>query len=238
MALRDNPDSLMAQQVVHRCDEKGGGVSELAESVIAFRTEQSTNFSSLVVMVNMQVLGAMRRVGRITANCASSILGGKQGVVLFGSDAVVPLKDPLPLKGYICRAFIPSAIQGTIAGLAYVTFTVNVADVGRKLNEWLLSLAIATDFGNWIRRWNLLARRTPVSPDSVKADLLAAPRASDIAPAVSRHNSFLGRLGHFVKCLRNWPIWNSLQHQPQGTLMEGLPPGCFAGVFDFMEVSI
>jgi hypothetical protein len=67
--------------------------------------------------------------------------------------------------------------------------------------------------------------------------LRAAVRPIRLTAPLAR-NYFLGRLGHTVKCLLISAISNSSRHQPQGTLMEGLPPLFFAGDFDFMESSL
>ena len=49
---------------------------------------------------------------------------------------------------------------------------------------------------------------------------------------------WLGFWGHFVKWLRSSPILNSLWHQPQGTIVGGLPPGCLDCKLFFMEITI
>jgi hypothetical protein len=50
------------------------------------------------------------------------------------------------------------------------------------------------------------------------------------------HGSLRGRFGQLGRCDRNSPVLNSFWHQPQGTSVGGLPPGCLAGNFCFMRL--
>jgi hypothetical protein len=232
----------MVADPVSGLEHKIGVVPEFADAVIAFGAEKAANvllsrgFVAQVVVVNVKALGACVRAWRFAAQRAYATLLRKALVILCGRHIVVEPEHSVELLVSIDGAAVSKVGGFPATGTAVVAVPVLSVLVERKFVRWKYVLATAANLLSDARAWCGSATGE-VDLKPVGQDISAAPNAhSDRLPVV-QFTGF-GRFGHFVKWLLISPVLNSWWHQPQGTKVGGLPPGCFAGVFLFMEVSI
>ena len=258
----------MAQQVVHSRDEKGGVVLEVSKSVITPIAQRppDLHLSGLLpdsmVMVDMQMGFPRTTTRQFAADGATSVLGLHQLPVLLSTNPVgmlgvsKVLAKPSFRSAVVLRFFLP------VARFAAWLPSILPATVERKLLQWFHLLAQCADGESFRYQGRMSAGCNDVPPqplDAIEHEATEGAHGNHGIPWANsqvdlkfhgrkffsavfawpvRHFVLPGFLGQFGVCARNSPVLNSLWHKPQGTIMEGLPPGCFAGVFDFMEDSI
>jgi len=243
------------QQVLSCLQQQCRIVPERPESQVAVVAEQPADLPGVMVVVQVKaVRSAVEPVWNALADGALAVLGLIYGFPLFYGNSVVVLEKRILVDALSTRSVVPLSLgpvqlsggltplivsfghallacSGLTARLC-VDSVFELFAILYCLAERAYALPIEKDRNGW-------TIASPVRLYTVIANLFAAKTAIDeTLVRVGSRRYFLGRFGHNVRWLLSFAISNSSRHQPQGTLMEGLPPLFFAGVFNFMETSI
>lgn len=225
------------QKVVNCLLQKLRAVHEFSDAVVTVVAEESAKLLGRMVVVHVQVLGSVRKIRRPSTDSAHPTLGGKSHIIVGNGYPVVEPEHTVACLIGVNAPSVPLAGGFTVArstDIANPSGTVYIAnEIGVRLN----TLTVGTNPVVYLNRWNLGA--------VAKMLLKKVRRYPSIAPVARHFNEpafhpgfHFGRLGHVVKWLRSLPMLKSSWHHPQGTFVGGLPPGCLAGNFLLMEISI
>ena len=89
MTLRDNPETLMLDEVRGSRYRQGRAVAQIPNRVVAAITKQCSNSPGDVIVVNMQVPFPRPSSREFTADCTAPVLGLHHGPVFFLAQSIL-----------------------------------------------------------------------------------------------------------------------------------------------------